>query len=110
MMTTLHSPNDHLRVTNKGIYEIIEVCSRRPYIWTKLNFFFWQVTDSQCPGMVLGDGSTYKVDWIPRPSAKLSPLTEATYAAHNGSHILQPICEGMNGHVDLDLTGMLPSI
>lgn len=56
--------------------------------------------------MVLGDGSTYKVDWIPRPSAKLSPLTEATYAAHNGSHILQPICEGMNGHVDLDLTGM----
>ena len=66
----------------------------------------WQVSDSQCPGVVLGDGSTYKVDWIPRPSAKLSPLTEATYVAHNGSHILQPICEGMNGHVDLDLTGM----
>ena len=73
---------------------------------TKLIFSFWQVTDSQCPGVVLGDGSTYKVGWIPRPSAKLSPSTEATYAAHNGSHILQPICEGMNGHVDLDLTGM----
>ncbi|KAF8807863.1 hypothetical protein BYT27DRAFT_7139354 [Phlegmacium glaucopus] len=90
MATTLHSPNDHLRVTNKGMYEIVEVA------------------DSQCPGLVLANGSTYQVDWIPRPSAKLSPLTEATYAVHNGSHILQPICEGMNGHVDLDLTGRPP--
>jgi nucleoporin POM152 len=103
-MTTLHSPNDHLRVTNQGLYEIIEVCDRHLLISDKTDFC--QVTDSQCPGVVLADGSTYKVDWIPRPSAKLSPLTEATYAAYNGSHILQPICEGMNGHVDLDLTGM----
>jgi len=32
MTTTLHSPNDHLRVTNKGMYKIIEVCDKCPLI------------------------------------------------------------------------------
>jgi len=54
-MTTLHSPNDHLRVTSQGIYEIIEV------------------TDSQCPGIVLADASTYKVDWILGPQPGFLP-------------------------------------
>jgi nucleoporin POM152 len=61
--------------------------------------------DSQCPGSVIVEESTFQVDWVPRPSAKLAPETEATYTAHNRSHILPPICEGTDDHVDLDLTG-----
>jgi nucleoporin POM152 len=62
--------------------------------------------DSQCPGSVSIDESTYQVDWVPRPSAKLAPETTAAYVSHNRSHILPPICEGLDDHVDLDLTGM----
>lgn len=61
--------------------------------------------DSQCPGSVIADASTYKVDWVPTPSAKLSPETEAAYEPYNSSHVLPPICEGMDDHVDLELTG-----
>ena len=53
----------------------------------------------------MADAADYRVDWIPRPSAKLSTSTSSTYHAHNGSHILRPICEGVNDNVDLDLTG-----
>lgn len=63
--------------------------------------------DSQCPGVVAPDASSYTVNWIPRPSARLLPSTIATYESHNGSYILPPICEGVNGHVDLELTGRL---
>ncbi|KAF9535689.1 hypothetical protein CPB83DRAFT_901377 [Crepidotus variabilis] len=87
---SLHSRNSELSVFEKGTYEILSV------------------TDSQCPGAVVFDASTYTVDWVPRPAAKLSTATDATYEAHNGSYILQPICEAVNGHVDLELTGQPP--
>lgn len=64
--------------------------------------------DSQCPGSIIADESTYQVGWIPRPSAKLAPETEAVYVSHNRSHILPAICEGLDDHVDLDLTGIFP--
>ena len=83
----LSTPNDELRVTDKGLYELLEV---------------W---DSQCPGEINADAANYAVDWIPRPIAKLSPEVQATYEPYNGSHILPPICEGIPDHVDLDLTG-----
>ncbi|KAI0278168.1 hypothetical protein BGY98DRAFT_975678 [Russula aff. rugulosa BPL654] len=86
----LESPNDYLRVTEKGIYEILEV------------------SDSQCPGAVIPQESTYEVDWVPRPSAKISPDTEATFESYNGTYILPAICEGTSGHVDFDLTGRPP--
>ncbi|PSS29620.1 hypothetical protein PHLCEN_2v2768 [Hermanssonia centrifuga] len=87
---TLTTANDALRVADKGLYEIVEV------------------SDSQCPGSVVPDSSTYLVDWVPRPSARLSPDVKATYEPYNGSHILPPICEGLNDHVDLDLKGRPP--
>ncbi|KXN88811.1 hypothetical protein AN958_06680 [Leucoagaricus sp. SymC.cos] len=86
----LHSPNDNLRITEKGTYEIIGI------------------DDSLCPGSVVSNQATYRVDWIPRPSAKLSPSTIVQYDSYNGSHILPPICEGVSNHVDLDLTGQPP--
>ncbi|CAL1694099.1 unnamed protein product [Somion occarium] len=87
---TLYNPNDELLVSEKGVYEIIEIA------------------DSQCPGSVVSEASTYQVDWVPRPVAKLSSEVQATYEPHNGSHILPAICEGLPDHVDLDLTGKPP--
>ncbi|KAI0756262.1 hypothetical protein C8Q80DRAFT_1092612 [Daedaleopsis nitida] len=87
---TLRSLNDELRVKAKGTYELVEV------------------SDSQCPGTVISGEDTYRVDHVPRPSAKLSSDVQSTYERFNGSHILPAICEGMNDHVDLDLTGRPP--
>ncbi|KAK2460117.1 hypothetical protein APHAL10511_007883 [Amanita phalloides] len=84
------SPNGNLQVTDKGVYELLEV------------------SDSKCPGSVIASESTYTVGWVPRPSAKLSLETKAKYESYNGSHILPPICEGIEDHVDLDLTGRPP--
>ncbi|KAG0707446.1 hypothetical protein DFH29DRAFT_979777 [Suillus ampliporus] len=86
----LRSPNDNIHVTQKGVYEIIEVM------------------DSQCPGSVIESESTYTVDWVPRPSAKLNPSTPSTFEPYNRSHILPPICRGQDAHVDLELTGRPP--
>jgi nucleoporin POM152 len=63
-----------------------------------------QVMDSQCPGSVSADATTYRVDWVPRPFAKLSGI-EAKYEPYNNSYILPPVCEGVEDHVDLDLEG-----
>ncbi|KAI0094325.1 hypothetical protein BDY19DRAFT_1079787 [Irpex rosettiformis] len=87
---TLNNPNDELRVSEKGSYEITEI------------------SDSQCPGAISEDNADYLVDWISRPIAKLSPEIETIYEPYNGSHILLPICEGNNDHVDLELTGRPP--
>jgi nucleoporin POM152 len=45
------------------------------------------------------------VFWVPRPSAQLANDTTGLLSHFNGSFILPPVCEGSNGHVDLDLTG-----
>ncbi|KAG6889999.1 hypothetical protein C0995_012959 [Termitomyces sp. Mi166 len=87
---TLNNPNDDLVVTQKGTYEILDVA------------------DSHCPGKVLTEASTFEVNWVPRPSAKLSPETKSRYEPYNSSHILPPVCEGTADHVDLDLTGRPP--
>ncbi|TRM66066.1 hypothetical protein BD626DRAFT_397603 [Schizophyllum amplum] len=86
----LATPNDELEVVNKGTYELMSV------------------TDVMCPGSVVADSSTYKVEWIPRPSAKLSENTVATYEPFNSSHILRSVCAGDDDSVDLDLSGRPP--
>ncbi|KAL0572927.1 hypothetical protein V5O48_009040 [Marasmius crinis-equi] len=87
---SLNTPNDFLHATERGEYELLEI------------------SDSQCPGTVIADASTYRVDWTPRPAAKLSSQTVAVYEPFNHSYILPPICEGRDDHVDLDLTGRPP--
>ncbi|KAF9074850.1 hypothetical protein BDP27DRAFT_1415766 [Rhodocollybia butyracea] len=87
---TLKTPNDVLHVTEKGTYEILEI------------------SDAHCPGSIIPDASDYTVDFVARPTAKLSEKTPATYVPLNGSYILPPLCEGMDDHVDLDLTGRPP--
>ncbi|KAF8899024.1 hypothetical protein BD779DRAFT_1431977 [Infundibulicybe gibba] len=90
LTATLNTPNDNIQVTDDGNYELISVM------------------DSQCPGAIVPDASTFQVDWTPRPSARLSTHTRATFEASNGSFILPPICEGTDDHVDLDLSGRPP--
>ncbi|TFK77394.1 hypothetical protein BDN72DRAFT_830551 [Pluteus cervinus] len=90
MTAVLNSPNDALKVNNKGTYELLEV------------------RDSQCPGSITPDASTYTVDWVPRPAAKLAQNTIATFEPGNGSYILPPICEGISDSVDLELSGRPP--
>ncbi|KAF9056084.1 hypothetical protein BJ165DRAFT_1430770 [Panaeolus papilionaceus] len=90
LSSTIHDRNGHLSVAEQGVYELVEI------------------SDHQCPGQIIQDASTYTVEWIPRPMAKLAPSTNALYDRHNGSYILPPICEGMNDHVDLELTGRPP--
>lgn len=87
---TLKQPNAYLNVNENGLYEITEV------------------HDSQCPGTVYEDASTYEVNWIRRPFATLSERTKSVYQEHNKSSILPPICQGVSDHVDLDLTGIVP--
>ncbi|KAF8640975.1 hypothetical protein AX17_000621 [Amanita inopinata Kibby_2008] len=84
------NPNGNLQVTEKGVYELLDVA------------------DSTCPGSVVASESTYTVNWVPRPSAKLSAGTKAVYESYNGSYILPPVCESVDDHVDLDLTGRPP--
>ncbi|KAH7916469.1 hypothetical protein BJ138DRAFT_475130 [Hygrophoropsis aurantiaca] len=87
---SVKSPNDHLHVKDKGVYEITDVA------------------DSQCPGSVLSDENTYTVEWVPRPSARLAQDIPSTFEPYNRSNILAPICRGHDDHVDLELTGRPP--
>lgn len=87
---TISSPNGEIHVTEKGTYELVGV------------------SDSQCSGSIISESAKYEVNWLSRPSARLSAGIEATFEPHNGSHILAPICEGLPDHVDLELTGRPP--
>jgi nucleoporin POM152 len=106
LVATLKSQNDHIQVKDSGLFEIIEVSWLSAFEVLLLTFVLFQVMDSQCPGSVIADAATYKVDWVPRPSVSLSQ-TEANYEPYNNSHILPAICEGIEDHVDLDLKGAL---
>ncbi|TFK56721.1 hypothetical protein OE88DRAFT_1742463 [Heliocybe sulcata] len=90
MTVTSRNPNDELSVSNKGVYELLEV------------------HDAQCPGTVPSEEATYQVNWVPRPSARLASETEARYESYNNSYILPPVCERVDDHVDLDLIGRPP--
>jgi nucleoporin POM152 len=87
-MAKLSSPNGYIEVTEPGLYEIVSVL------------------DVQCPGTVLLEAATFRVHWVPKPSARLSPRHETVYERYNRTHILPPICEGADEHVDLELTGI----
>jgi hypothetical protein len=86
-MASISSPNGHLQVTGPGLYEISSIL------------------DSQCPGTVDTEAANYTVEWVPRPSARLSPQSESVYIERNRSHVLPPVCEGTDDHIDLELTG-----
>jgi nucleoporin POM152 len=67
----------------------------------------FQVADSQCPGTVISGENTYVVTWVDRPYASLAAETPAKLDPLSGSFLLPAVCENMDDHVDLDLTGEL---
>ncbi|KAF8514743.1 hypothetical protein JB92DRAFT_3082946 [Gautieria morchelliformis] len=87
---TLTTANEHLSVSEAGLYELLEV------------------NDAYCPGSVITNEDKYLVEWIPRPTAHIANTTQITYIALNGTFILPGVCEGSDDHVDLDLNGSPP--
>jgi hypothetical protein len=69
-----------------------------------------QVSDSHCAGSVVNGEDQYTISWIGRPLVKLASETPVTLDAATGSYSLPEVCENLDDHVDLDLTGMLEHI
>ncbi len=85
------STNDMLAVTERGIYEILEV------------------TDDQCPGTVDPTASTFEVDWFPRPQIKVADT--AALIPDGKKYRKREVCEGDIDAVEVNLIGMLlPSL
>ena len=88
----LFNPNDVIQVDRNGVYELLEV------------------KDSQCPGTVDKEDRTFTVKTIAKPEASLTVESQANseFVPMNRSYILEPVCEGVSEHVDLDLRGRPP--
>ncbi|KAF8885158.1 hypothetical protein BD779DRAFT_1471742 [Infundibulicybe gibba] len=97
------------RTEAKNMNLTIAVSTNSMFIPTtdKGNYELLEVSDSFCSGTVMADSSSFRIDWVPRPSVKLSPQTFSHYVPHNGSHILQPVCEGMDDYADLNIFGQV---
>jgi nucleoporin POM152 len=50
----------------------------------------------------------YTVQWVDRPYASLATETPAELEPLSGTYVLPSVCENLDDHVDLDLTGMNP--
>ena len=85
---TLRDSNDHLEVTAKGTYEIVDV------------------RDAHCPGTVDTSGHRFSVSWVPRPSIEISesPLVKYT----RGTHVRKEVCEGDEDVTEILFTGTAP--
>ncbi|KAE8449930.1 hypothetical protein EG329_007069 [Mollisiaceae sp. DMI_Dod_QoI] len=82
------STNDMLAVTERGIYEILEV------------------TDDQCPGTVDPTASTFEVDWFPRPQIKVADT--AALIPDGKKYRKREVCEGDIDAVEVNLIGSSP--
>lgn len=69
MSASLSLPNDHLPVTEAGLYELLEV------------------KDAFCAGSVVPDENTYLVEWIPRPAVEIANTTKVFYVSENETYI-----------------------
>ncbi|KIJ53452.1 hypothetical protein M422DRAFT_241697 [Sphaerobolus stellatus SS14] len=87
---TLSSANDRLTVSEAGLYEIVEV------------------NDAYCPGSVVQGESTYKVEWIPKPTVQIARSSVVEYVSSNGTFVRPGVCEGTEDHLDLIFYGIPP--
>lgn len=85
MSVSLTTPNDHLTVTEPGLYELLEVRLMLPY--PRISIECPQVRDAYCSGSVVPEGSTFLVDWVPRPWAEIAPTTKVVYVPSNGTFV-----------------------
>lgn len=100
----MQSLNGELTVNEAGLYKLLEVCEiQLKQLNCLLNYL--QISDNLCPGVIVQGEDTFRVDWIPYPSAKISPVTKVDYDKSSNFHSRAPVCEGSTDFVDLDLTG-----
>lgn len=69
MSASLSLPNDHLPITEAGLYELLEV------------------KDAYCKGSVVPDENTFLVEWVPRPTVEIAATTEVVYVPENRTYI-----------------------
>ena len=81
----LYSANDHIRVQQRGTYELIEV------------------SDDQCPGTVDSNSAEFHIDWVPRPRLELADKGVEVQQGHQYSK--REVCEGDIDSFDIKLIG-----
>lgn len=69
MSASLSLPNDHLSITEAGLYELLEV------------------KDAYCTGFVVPEENTFLVEWIPRPTVEIASTTKVVYIPENRTYI-----------------------
>lgn len=84
---TLRSGNDALKVTKRGVYEIVDV------------------VDVKCHGTVDPKASKFEVGWFPRPELKL--LQSPSIHEGRGGYIKNEVCEGDMDGFEIGLIGKL---
>jgi nucleoporin POM152 len=107
MTARVASPNGHLSVQGQGTYEIISASPPLLPALNRCSLLSTQVSDSQCPSTVAAE-NTFVVTWVDRPFAKIASETPVVLDPISGNYILPAVCEHVDDHVELDLTGRRP--
>lgn len=81
------STNDAIRVSEEGVYELLEV------------------SDNKCPGSVNPLASTFEVAWLPRPQIKFADT--AVLIPEGNKYVKREVCEGDVDAVEINLVGKL---
>jgi nucleoporin POM152 len=86
-VNTAKSTNDAVRVSQSGIFELLEV------------------SDDQCPGTVDPLASIFEVAWLPRPKIKFADT--AVLIPEKDKYVKREVCEGDVDAVEINLIGKL---
>ncbi|KAM3510371.1 hypothetical protein MY11210_005935 [Beauveria gryllotalpidicola] len=84
----IDSPNGFIVVKSRGMYELLDI------------------KDNRCPGTVEPAGSTFQVDWFPRP--EISIIETGSVSATGGVFVKQEVCEGDIDGFEVALQGSPP--
>lgn len=87
---TLMNDNDILHVSQKGVFEIVDVY------------------DNQCHGVVDPNASKFTVDWFTRPELSLVPTESVT--EERGHYVKNDVCEGDIDGFEIGLKGTVAHI
>ena len=85
---TIDSPNGFLVVKSRGVYELLNI------------------QDNSCPGTIESAGSTFNVDWYPRP--EISMIETDSVSMAGGVFVKQEVCEGDIDGFEVNLRGSPP--
>lgn len=84
----IKQPNGFLMVKTRGVYELLDI------------------KDAHCPGTVEPAGSTFQVEWFPRP--EISIVETESVSMTGGVYMKQEVCEGDIDGFEVNLQGSPP--